>query len=329
MLLPMLLAVSSFAAQTHTIQAVRYYNSFDHRNAALARIAPGDTVITKTLDAGGYDQAGKKAGERPNPLTGPFHITGAEPGDAIAVTFVRIRPNRDYGFTNHRLGVFSLNPEMVEGLYPRAFKRGAVYPDRDDILKWRVDLDRRVVRLEDPVSKVHRMEFPANPMLGCVGVAAPGVFAPTSAISGPYGGNMDYNRVTEGATVLLPVYHPGALLFIGDGHALQADGEPTGTGVEISMDVTFTVRLHKRANLQVPRLETPQFIISVGSQPEFVSSLDRGLRLATSDMVDWLTRQYGMEPWAAHMLIGYQGRYDVVTVAGSMALRIPRSVLPK
>lgn len=77
MLLPMLLAVSSFAAQTHTIQAVRYYNSFDHRNAALARIAPGDTVITKTLDAGGYDQAGKKAGERPNPSPDPS--TSPEP----------------------------------------------------------------------------------------------------------------------------------------------------------------------------------------------------------------------------------------------------------
>ena len=109
---------------------------------------------------------------------------------------------------------------------------------------------------------------------------------------------------------------------------LQADGEPTGTGIETSLDVTFTVELRKRAHVNNPRVETPEYIIAVGSQPEFVSSLDRSLRVATSEMVDWLVRDYKMEPWAAHMLIGYQGQYDVVTVAGSMALRLPRSSLP-
>ena len=94
------------------------------------------------------------------------------------------------------------------------------------------------------------------------------------------------------------------------------------------MDVTFTVALRKRAGVNNPRVETPDHIIAIGSQPEFVTSLDRSLRVATSEMVDWLVRDYKMEPWAAHMLIGYQGQYDVVTVAGSMALRLPRSALP-
>src|SRR5258705_341357 len=80
-------------------------------------------------------------------------------------------------------------------------------------------LSKNTARLREPQSKVHKMEFATSTMLGCVGVAAPGVFGPTSAISGPYGGNMDYNRVAEGATVILPVYHPGGLLFMGDGHA--------------------------------------------------------------------------------------------------------------
>src|SRR5205085_5313508 len=122
---------------------------------------------------------------------------------------------------------------------------------------------------------VHKMEFADKPMLGCVGVAAAGVFGPTSAISGNYGGNMDYNRINEGATVVLPVFHPGALLFLGDGHALQADGEPTGTGIETSMEVTFTVTLRKRAGVSNPRVETAEHIIAIGSQPEFVTSLDR------------------------------------------------------
>jgi acetamidase/formamidase len=94
------------------------------------------------------------------------------------------------------------------------------------------------------------------------------------------------------------------------------------------MDVTLKVELRKKASLDNPRVETATHIISVGSQPEFVSSLDRSLRLATSDMVNWLVKEYRMEPWAAHLLVGYQGRYDVITVAGSMALRIPRSSLP-
>jgi acetamidase/formamidase len=204
-----------------------------------------------------------------------------------------------------------------------------VLPDRENILRWDLDIAGNTVKLASPASKAHSMQFPAKPMLGCVGVAAPGSFGPTSGISGNYGGNMDYNRINEGATVVLPVFHPGALLFIGDGHALQADGEPTGTGIETSLDITFTIGLRKRANVSNPRVETPEYIAAVGSQPEFVSSLDRALRVATSEMVDWLVHDYKMEPWAAHMLIGYQGQYDVVTVAGSMAVRLPRSALPR
>jgi len=330
MFLIALLSLLSLAfAETRTIVATRYYNSFDHRHAELARIKNGDTVITKTIDASGYDENTKKAGERPNPLTGPFFIEGAEPGDAIAVTFNRIRMNRNFGWTASRLGLYAINPETVEGLYPSARPRGAALPDRENLLKWDIDLSRNTVKLADPVSKVHKMEFAAKPMLGCVGVAAPGVFAPTSGISGNYGGNMDYNRIIEGSTVILPVFHAGALLFIGDGHALQADGEPIGTGVETTMNVTFTVQVRKRAGVQNPRVETADSIMAVGSQPEFVGTLDRSLRVATSEMLDWLTREYKMEPLAAHMLIGYQGQYDVVTVAGSMALRIPKASLPK
>lgn len=324
-----LLCAAIACAETHTVTTVQtFYNSFDHRHAVLKRIRPGDTVVTRTLDAGGYDEKSNRAANRGNPLTGPFFIEGAEQGDAIEVRFDRIRMNRNYGWTSYRLGLYSINPEGVEGLYSRRFRKGAVVADRDDIVKWNIDLAAARVKLQDPVSKVHKMEFTANPMLGCVGVAAPGVFGPTSGISGNYGGNMDYNQIIEGATVILPVFHPGALLFIGDGHAIQGDGEANGTGVETTMDVTFTVQLRKKANVDGPRVITRDHIASVGSQPEFASSLDRALRLATSDMINWLTTEYKMEPWAAHLLIAYQAKYDVVTVAGSMALRIPKASLP-
>src|ERR1700692_3850390 len=141
-------------------------------------------------------------------------------------------------------------------------------------------------------------------MLGCVGVAPPGDFSPTSGPSGSYGGNMDYNEIGEGATVIFPVYQPGALLYLGDGHALMADGEPTGTGVETSMDVEFSVEVRKAAQVTAPRVETADHVITIGPQPEFASSLDRALQMATTDMVRWLVADYHLEPWAAHQLIG-------------------------
>ena len=316
------------AAETHRVTPKTFYNSFHHRHPVLQKIKPGDTVVTRTIDASGRDEKGDAVAESPNPLTGPFYIEGASPGDAVAVTFKRIQMNRNWGFTNYRLGLFSLSPGAIETLYPNTYKEGVVIPRRSNAVPWDIDLAKATVKVREPRSQVHPMEFPARPMLGCVGVAAPADFGPSSGISGPYGGNMDYNEVVEGATVILPVFHPGALLFIGDGHALQADGEPTGTGVETTMDVEFTVALRKGANLSNPRLEAADYIASVGSQPEFASPLDRALQLATSDMADWLVKEYKLEPWAAHLLIGYQGKYDVITVGGSVALRIPRKSLP-
>lgn len=315
-------------AEVHEVVATTYYNTFSRAHPVLKRVRPGDTIITKTIDAGGQDEKDVRRGPFSNPLTGPFYVEGAEPDDALIVRFTKVRMNRRWGWTAYRLGLFSLTPESVEGLYPNRYQDDLIRPGRSNLIPWELDLERQMVRLREPASQVIKLEFPAKPMLGCVGVAPAGDFAPTSGPSGNYGGNLDYNEIGEGAIVMLPVYHPGGLLFLGDGHALQADGEPTGTGVETSMDVEFTVDIRKKANLTGPRVETGEYIISVGSQPEFVSSLDRALRLATSDMVSWLVADYKLEPWAAHMLIGYQGKYDVVTVAGSMALKIPKKYLP-
>lgn len=326
------LSVGSQAFQrveTHQVAASTYYNTFSRSHPVLQRIRPGDTVRTKTLDASGRDEKGVQRGRPSNPLTGPFYVEGAEQGDTLVVRFTRVRMNRDWGWTAYRLGLYSLMPESVEGIYANRYKEGQIIPERVNVVPWDLDLERQIVRLREPTSGVLKMEFPAKPMLGCVGVAPAGDFAPTSGPSGSYGGNLDYNEIGEGATVMLPVYHPGALLFVGDGHALQADGEPIGTGVETSMDVEFTVSVRKKMSLSGPRVETSEHIISIGSQPEFASSLNRGLQLATSDMVNWLTSEYKLEPWAAHLLIGYQGEYDVVTVAGSMALKIPKKLLPQ
>ena len=319
---------ATLLAETHQVVATTYYNTFSRAHPVLKRVRPGDTIITKTLDSGGQDEKDVRSGQPSNPLTGPFYVEGAEPGDALLVRFNKVRLNRRWGWSAYRLGLFSLAPESIEGLYPNRYKDDLIRPGRANLVPWEIDLERQTVRLREPASQISKLEFPAKPMMGCVGVAPAGDFAPTSGPSGSYGGNLDYNEIAEGALVLLPVYHPGALLFIGDGHALQADGEPTGTGIETSMDVEFTVDVRKKANLTGPRVEINEYIISIGSQPEFVSSLNRALQLATSDMASWLIEDYKLEPWAAHLLIGYQGKYDVVTVAGTMALKMPKKSLP-
>jgi len=326
---PILLLACSLAAETHRVMPSSFYHTFSARHPVLARIRPGDTVVTKTLDAGGQDEQGVHRTEPSNPLTGPFYIEGAEPGDALLVRLDRVRINRHWGWSSFRLLLSSLLPDYVEGIYSANYKADLVRKGRANLVPWEIDLRSNLVRLREPSSQRLKLEFPARPMLGCIGVAPAGEFAPTSAPSGSYGGNLDYNEVAEGATVMLPVYHPGGLLFIGDGHALQADGEPLGTGIEVSMDVEFTVNLRKRASLSGPRLETAEELISIGSQPEFASSLDRALQMATTDMIRWLISDYKLEPWAAHLLLGMHGRYQVVTVAGSMAVRIPKRWLPR
>ncbi|MFN0171670.1 MAG: acetamidase/formamidase family protein [Bryobacteraceae bacterium] len=322
------LFLSVLSAQPREILPKLYYRTFFHQHPALATIRTGEVIATKTIDSSGRDFRGAVAHPDPgNPLTGPFFVEGAEPGDALLIRFRKIRMNRDWGYSGYRLGLVALTPEAIERTYPNHYKPDSVIPGRANIVKWQLDPKRNLVRLNDPKSTRIKLEFPARPMLGCVGVAAAGDWAPTSGPAGPYGGNLDYNEVVEGATVILPVFHPGARLFIGDGHALMGDGEATGNGIETSMDVEFSVTVRKKARLTGPRLENDVAIISIGAQPEFSSALDRGLQMATSDMVDWLTSDYGLEPWAAHLLISFQARYDVVTVAGSVGLRIPKRAL--
>jgi len=225
-LLPAAFASASLFAQIPD----HYYRTFSHDNPVFKRIKPGEVIVTKTLDSGGKNFHSEQSSPGGNPLTGPFYIEGAEAGDAVLVKLRKVRLNRNWGTTTYRLGLYSLTPDYVETIFSMK--------GRDTQMLWDLDLASNTVGLHKPVSTKVKLEFPARPMLGCIGVAAPGDFSPTSGPAGNYGGNMDYNEVGEGATLILPVFHPGALLYIGDGHGLMADGEPTGTGVETSMDVS-------------------------------------------------------------------------------------------
>ena len=137
---------------------------------------------------------------------------------------------------------------------------------------------------------------------------------------------MDYNQIREGTTVYLPVYHPGALLFVGDGHAAQGDGELTGDALETSMDIEFTVDMIKGQNFGHPLAENAEFLISIG----IGGSLDQALQQATSGMVRWLERDYKLNANEAAMILGFAVKYDVVDLVGtqvSIAAKVPKATI--
>jgi acetamidase/formamidase len=173
-----------------------------------------------------------------------------------------------------------------------------------------------------------KFDLPVRPMLGCIGVASAGNEVQSADASSTHGGNMDYNDVVEGATLYFPVYHEGAYFYIGDGHALQGDGEGLGMGIETSLDVQFTVTVHKNMRLQMPRLVNSDYIISIASQPEYRSNIELGLQKANSDMIRWLTSEYHLTEPEAHLLIGTVVQHKIVTYFGTVVTMIPRRYLP-
>src|SRR5260221_5266631 len=129
---------------------------------------------------------------------------------------------------------------------------------------WVLDREKGVARLKQPSEHLTNYTVKLQPMLGCIAVAPPGHQSFRTGYLGSYGGNLDYNQIREGTTVYLPVYQEGALLFVGDGHAAQGDGELTGDALETSMDVEFTVDLVRGQSTGGPRAESDEVIMAIG-----------------------------------------------------------------
>lgn len=333
-LLLLLSCLALAQAEEHRVINERNHHTFDRHHPVEARLRPGDRIITKTVDSAGWDFQGvRRTKTHGNPLTGPFYVEGAEPGDALEVKFEKVRLNREWGYTATYIGRGALTDEAAEArtlppLYERAQILGG--PDnflegRTDLVPWVIDLERNTVRMREPLSQRIKIEFAAEPMLGCIGVPPAGDEAPRSGPTGNWGGNMDYKEIREGATVYIPVYHAGGYLMFGDGHAAQGDGEAVGSGVETSLDVEATVGLRKNANLTTLRVVNDEYLISIGNKSG--APLNEALKIATTDMARWLEEEYGLETWAAHQLIGFQGEYDVAAIAGTIACKIPRAAL--
>ena len=298
----------------HEFEPSRYHSTLGPHEPVL-RVADGDTITTTTVDAHGVDSEGQRVHHGANGQTGPFYVEGAEPGDALAVHLDRIQPNRDHGYTCTTVAPNVVEPDHAGSL------------PQSNVMTWSIDREGGMARLEHKLAGMAPLEAELAPMLGCFGLAPADGEAISTATSGPHGGNMDYNGFVTGVTAYFPVFAEGALLHVGDGHAQQGDGEILGTGIEISMDVTVTVRLLKGKRIGWPRGENNEHIFTVGN----ARPLDQALQHATTEMLRWLETDFGLDAAAASLLLGTYVHYDVGNVfdpAYTMVCRLPKRVLP-
>jgi amidase len=287
------------APKTYDYTPATYVVRLSAGSPPVLRIRPGDTVRTTTLDANGQNEQGQWAWMPGNTQTGPFYIEGSMPGDTLVVHLNRVRVNQ----TRAEMVCFGIIPNALIPAYSRS-------PPAPCEFHWILDGAHGVGRPEKPSPRLRNFSVNLRPMIGTIGVAPPGNQAIGASDLGNYGGNLDYNQIGEGTTVYLPVYSAGALLSLGDAHALQGDGELTGQGLETTMSVEFTVDLIKGKTIGRPWEENADYIMVSG----IGNSLDDALRAATTGMSDWLTDRYKLDQTDLAMLLGTSIHYDIAEV---------------
>jgi amidase len=291
-------------SRTHTFQPVKFHRVFSGAIEPALRIEPGDTVRTWTVDASGRDANKVQRSLGGNPQTGPFYVEGAMPGDAVAVKFHRIRLNRDSAHSGRWI-----SPQAVT---PQYFKSAKIDTNFDP--EWKLDRMSGFATLARPTERLKDYRVKLNPMLGCVAVAPSGNESIRTGSLGEFGGNMDYSGVREGVTVYLPVFVPGALLFIGDGHAAQGDGELNGDALETSMDVEFTVQLIQNKAPRGPRIESDEWLMASG----IAHSFSEALQEATTALARWLEHDFNLSETEVAMVVGTSIRYDIAEVVDDL-----------
>lgn len=318
-LLLSLSASDALAQTTHKYVPTTGVQTFAVRPPVL-RVKPGDTVETQTWSRPGDYYDPKTAGPWPGEV-GPFFIEGAEPGDTLLVKIVKLTPNRDVAVSN-------FTGSGISGVVGDSRTRMLNDPLPARRFVWRVDRTRMMGVLDLPNSASKRIEVPLRPMLGRVAVAPAGEEAWGGLWPGDFGGNLDASDVAQGATVHLPVFHPGALFYFGDFHALQGDGEIVGSGLESTADVTFQFDLIKGKRIRWPRIENDEFIMVAGS----VRPLIDALRISYVELIEWLVTDYGFDKLDALQVVSQAGVVRVANVVDpnyTVVAKFPKSLLPK
>jgi len=210
-------------------------------------------------------------------LNGPIAVRGAEPGDTLEI---RIRS------VDVRL------PIAGQGFVPNRGQLPEDFPYDKQRVVW-IDVARKMVLFAPGI------EIPARPFWGVMGVAPPASMGRVpSGPPGMFGGNLDNRDLVTGSTLYLPVHVPGALLSIGDGHAVQGYGEVSLSAIETSLKGEVQVVLLKQQHLKWPRAETPTHYITMGLHTD----LDEAAKIATREMLDWIVRTKGLSRDDAYLL---------------------------
>jgi len=313
--------------RTHRLDPTPTTVAWGHYDAAAKpalRIASGDTVVVRTLLTSSPERL-EKAGVAPadvepalrdiyksvtdkgpggHILTGPIFVEGAEPGDTLEVRIDKAELAIPYAYNGFGVG---------RGFLPDDFP----YPKMRIIP---LDARRMVARFAEGI------EVPLHPFFGSIGVAPPPSMGRIdSAPPGLHGGNLDNKDLIAGSILYLPVYVPGALLEIGDGHAAQGNGEVDITAIETSLVGTFRLRVRKDLRLSWPRAETPSHWIAMGMDRDLWAAAKMAVRQA----VELLVSQQGMSKDDAYMLASVACDVEVTQlVDGNVGVhvRIPKSI---
>jgi acetamidase/formamidase len=301
-------------AETHRFKPKSGVPTFAKRTPLLT-VKPGDTVETNTLWGDWYERAG---GAWPGEV-GPIQVEGATPDDTLVVRILKLTPNRDTAISTHRPGFSALTVDKFTPML-----NDPVAPQR---FIWKLDPAGNTGTLALPGSRLKSVTVDLAPMLGRVATAPPGEQSWDGLWPGEFGGNMDVADVKQGATVYLPIFHPGALFYFGDAHALQGDGEVCGSGLETSMDVTFQLDLIRNKKIRWPRIENSEHIMTTGS----VRPLMDAFRIAHVEMVHWLVEEYGFDKWEAFQLVSQLGSARVGNAVDpnyTVVAKFPKRYLP-
>lgn len=297
-------------------QSGAYRYTFGPYAEPIARVARGETVVIRTIDAFGdllvseEQSPSSVLGPYLNPQTGPIFVEGAEPGDTLLVKIEAIEATRDWAIS-------CLVP-YFGGLTSTALTAGLQPP-----------LPERVWRYQRTASGGYawrdEWEIPWAPFFGTIGVA-PHIEAISSLAPGAHGGNMDVPETTVGNTLSFPVHHPGALFHVGDAHAAQGQGELCGVALEIAARGTFTFDVIKGQRIAWPRIESPEAIMVVGS----ARPMEDAARIAYAELVGWLEADYGFDLLDAYQLLSQAGGLTVgnmVDTSYSLVAKCPKRYL--
>lgn len=258
----------------------------------VVTVASGERLLVETRTAfgeaeliQGQEVVGPPPG-RADPLTGPIFVSGAEVGDALAV----------------HIEAIDLVGDPVIGPI-----RGV------SALDWHA-LPVDILEVRDGQLLVGKLSLPLRPMVGCIAVAPPTETTPSTSV-GDHGGNLDTRHIAPGATVLLPVFEPGAGLVLGDCHALQGDGEMTGTPPETDAEVTIRVEVLKGLTLKRPRVLTADRLMVLAS----AATLEQACALAIEDMVSALADETSLTRDEAYVLLTLCADLEISQIVNSWA----------